>query len=79
MPPEQIQLIRASQTATHKTPSAPESSLSFCYVTDQERKGERGLRMGIKLEHPLFRSMWETYFCVRFESRNSRLKLLQSF
>ena len=23
--------------------------------------------------------MWETYFCVRFESRNGRLKLLQSF
>ena len=23
--------------------------------------------------------MWETYFCVRFETRNGRLKLLQSF
>jgi hypothetical protein len=30
-------------------------------------------------EHLLFRSMWETYFCVRFDSRNGRLKLLQSF
>jgi len=23
--------------------------------------------------------MWETYFCVRFDSRNGRIKPLQSF
>ena len=48
----------------------------------RHRPGEKrrvGLRMRTKLEHLLFRSMWETYFCVRFESRNGRLKLLQSF
>ena len=44
----------------------------------REKRGV-GLRMRTKLEHLLFRSMWETYFCVRFESRNCRLKLLQSF
>ena len=44
----------------------------------REKRGV-GLHMRTKLEHPLFRSMWETYFCVRFESRNGRLKLLQSF
>jgi len=38
-----------------------------------------GLRMRTKLEHLLFRSMWETYFCVPFDSRNGRLKPLQSF
>jgi len=41
MPAEQKQLIRASQIAAHKTPSAPESPLSLCYVTDRERRGER--------------------------------------
>jgi hypothetical protein len=44
----------------------------------REKRGV-GLRMRTKLEHSLFRSVWETYFCVRFESRNGRLKLLQSF
>jgi hypothetical protein len=43
-----------------------------------EKRGV-GLRMRTKLEHLLFRSMWETYVCVCFESRNGRLKLLQSF
>jgi hypothetical protein len=38
-----------------------------------------GLRMRTKLEHLLFHSIWETYVCVRFESRNGRLKPLQSF
>jgi len=33
-------LIPASQIAAHKTPSAPESPLSLCYVTDRERRGE---------------------------------------
>jgi hypothetical protein len=42
----------------------------------REKRGV-GLRMRTKLEHVLFRSMWETNFCVRFESRNGRLKLLQ--
>ena len=51
------------------------------FVTSQTEREKRGvgLRMRTKLEHLLFRSMWETYFCVRFESRNGRLKLLQSF
>jgi len=40
LPAEQKQLIRASQTAAHKTPSARESPLSLCYVTDWERRGE---------------------------------------
>jgi hypothetical protein len=44
----------------------------------REKRGV-GLRMRTKLEHLQFRSMWETYFCLRFESRNGRLKLLQSF
>jgi len=44
----------------------------------REKRGV-GLRMRTKLEHLLFRSMWETYFCVRFDSRNGRLKPLQSF
>ena len=43
----------------------------------REKRGV-GLRMRRKLEHLLFRSMRETYFCVRFESRNGRLKLLRS-
>jgi hypothetical protein len=37
------------------------------------------LLMRTKLEHLLFRSMWETYFCMRFQNRNGRLKPLQSF
>jgi len=44
----------------------------------REKRGV-GLRKRIKLEHLLFRSKWETYFCVCSESRNGRLKLLQSF
>jgi hypothetical protein len=44
----------------------------------REKRGV-GLRMPTKLEHPLFRSMWETYFCVRFVRRNGRLQPLQSF
>jgi hypothetical protein len=41
MSAEQKQLIRTSQFAAHKTPSAPQSPLSLCYVTDRERRGER--------------------------------------
>jgi len=77
MPAEQKQLIRASQIAAHKTPSAPESPLSLCYVTDRERRGEWDCACAQKLEYLLFRSMWETYFCVRFGSRNGRLKPFQ--
>ena len=44
----------------------------------REKRGV-GMRMRTKLEHLLFRSMWETYFCVSFDSRNGRLKQLQSF
>ena len=43
----------------------------------REKRGV-GLRMLRKPEHLLFRSMWETYFCVRFDSRNGGLKSLQS-
>ena len=42
-----------------------------------EKRGV-GLRKSTKLEHLLFRSMWETYFCMRFESCNGILKMLQS-
>jgi hypothetical protein len=38
-PPEQKQLIHASQTAALKTLSAPESPFSLCNVTDREREG----------------------------------------
>ena len=44
----------------------------------REKRGV-GLRMRTKRQYLLFRSMWEIYFCVRFDSRNGRLKLLQSF
>ena len=37
------------------------------------------MRMRTKRKHLLFRSMWETYFCVRFDIRNGRLKPFQSF
>jgi len=49
----------------------------YRFVT-REKRGV-GLRMRTKLEHLLFHSMWETYFCLRFDSRNGRLKPLQSF
>ena len=79
------QLIHASQIAAHKRLSAPESPLKLCYVTDRERERERerrggvGLRMSRKLEQLLFRSMWELYFRTRFQSRDGKLKALQSF
>jgi hypothetical protein len=38
-PVEQKQLIHASQTAAHKTLSAPESPFSFYSFTDRERSG----------------------------------------
>jgi hypothetical protein len=38
-----------------------------------------GLRMRTKLEQLLFCSMWETYYCMGFKSRNGRLKPLQLF
>jgi hypothetical protein len=38
-----------------------------------------GLRMRTKLEHLLFCSIWETYFWKGLQSRNDRLKPLQSF
>jgi hypothetical protein len=57
-------------------------SRHFLFVTsrtERENGGGVGLRMRSELEYPLFRSMWETYFCVRFHSRYCRLKMLQSF
>jgi hypothetical protein len=71
---EEKQLIPALQIAAHATLSVPESPLSLCYVTDRERRVVR--RMRTKLEHLLFRSTWENYFCVRFQNRNGRLKPL---
>jgi hypothetical protein len=53
-PAEEKQLIQASQTAAHKTLSAPESPFSLCNVTDQEWGG---LRKRSELEYLLFRSM----------------------
>ena len=44
----------------------------------REKRGVR-LRMSRKLEHLQLRSMWETYFCMRFQSRDGRLKPLQTF
>ena len=44
----------------------------------REKRG-MGLRTSRKLEHLLFHSMWKTYFCMRFQSRDGRLKPLQSF
>ena len=44
----------------------------------REKRGE-GLRMRTKREHLLFLCIWETYFCVRFESLNGGLKQPQSF
>jgi hypothetical protein len=77
MPAEQKQLLRASQIATHKTPSAPEVAIiALLRHRPREKKGV-GLRMLTKLEHLLFRSMWKTYFCVRSDSRNGRLKPLR--
>jgi hypothetical protein len=80
-PAEQKQLIHASQTATHKTLPARGSPFSLCNITDQEREREGGvgLRMRSKFEYLLFRSKWEIYFCVHFQTRYGRLKPLQSF
>jgi hypothetical protein len=78
-PAEGTQLIHASQTAPHTTFSAPESPFLLFNVTDQEREWGVGLCMRSKLKYLLFRFMWETYFCVHFQSRYGRLKTLQSF
>ena len=77
MPAEQKQLIRASQIAAHKTPSAPESPLSLCYFTDRERRGEWDCACAQNLNTCYFVPCGETYFCVRFGSRNGRLKPFQ--
>jgi hypothetical protein len=45
----------------------------------RERRGEWDCACAQNLKTCSFRSMWKIYFCVRFESRNGRLKLLQSF
>jgi len=71
---EQKQLIHASQSAF----CSRVAIITLLHHRLREKRGV-GLRMRTKLEHLLFRSMWETYFCVRFESHNGRLKLLQSF
>ena len=79
MPAEQKQLIRASQIAAHKNAfCSGVAIIALLRHRPREKKGV-GLRMRTNLEHLLFRSMWETYFCVRFERSNGRLKLLQLF
>jgi hypothetical protein len=50
----------------------------LCITPRTEREGGVGLRMRSKLEYLLFRSKWETYFCVHFQSHYGRLKPLQS-
>ena len=66
-----------------KNPSAFCSGVAITALLRHRPRERRGvglrMRMRTKLEHLLFRSIWETYFCVRFDSRNGRLKLLQSF
>ena len=52
--------------------------IALLHPRTSEKKGV-GLHMRTKLEHLLFRSMWEAFFCMHFKSRNSRLKPLQSF
>ena len=74
--------VSYSQTAAHKTLPTPESPFSLSYLADHEwagEGGELGLGMRSKLEYLLFRSIWETYFCVHFQSVYGRLKLLQWF
>jgi hypothetical protein len=79
MPAEQKQPIPASQIAAHKNAFC--SGVAIIAVLRHRPREKRGvgLRMRTKLERLLFRSMWETYFCVRFQSHNGRLKPLQSF
>ena len=81
MPAEQKHLIHASQIANCSTQNAFCSGVAIIALLRHRprEKGGVGLRIRTKLEHLLFRSMWETYFCVRFESRNGRLKPLQLF
>jgi hypothetical protein len=54
-------------------------SRHFIFVTSRTERGEVGLRIRSKLEYLLFHSMWETYFCVHFQSYYGRNKTLQSF
>jgi hypothetical protein len=67
-------VIHTSQTAAHKTLSAPESPFPFCNVTHRERGREWPCTCDQNS-----RSIWETYLCVHFQSRYGRLKPLQSF
>jgi hypothetical protein len=54
-------------------------SRHFLFVTPRiERRGE-GLRMRSKLEYLLFRSMWETCFCMHFQSSYGRLNRSSHF
>jgi hypothetical protein len=78
-PAEQKQLIHASQTAVYKTLSASKSPVSLCNVTGREKKRRVGLCIWSKFEFILFRSMWETCFCLHFQSRYGNLNSLQSF
>jgi hypothetical protein len=43
-----------------------------------EKKGV-GMPMRTNLGYLLFRSWWQTYFCVRFQSRNGWMKPPQAF
>jgi len=79
MPAKQKQLIRASQIAAHKNAFCSGVAIIALLRHKPREKRGVGLRMRTKPEHMLFRPMWETYFCVHFDSRNGRLKPLQSF
>jgi hypothetical protein len=73
--------ITDSSYTNGSTQNAFCSGVAIIALLRHRPREKRGvwLRMRTKLEHLLFLSIFETYFCVRFESRNSRLKQLQSF
>ena len=79
MPTEQKQLIHASQIAVHKTLFAPGSPLSFCSITDRESRAEWDCACAQNLNTCSFIPYGKLMSCVCFESRNGRLKQLQSF
>jgi hypothetical protein len=79
MPAEQKQLISCfTNCSTQNASCSGVAIIALLRHRPREKRGV-GLRMRTKLEHLLFRSMWETYFCVRFDTRNGKLKQLQSF
>jgi hypothetical protein len=78
-PAEEKQLVHTSKTAAHKTLSAPESPFSLCNVMDQEKEKKYWNCSFDQNLNSAVCSMWETFFCVHFQSSYGRLKTLQSF